>query len=57
MTLNQTWKNCIRMWEWIVEQTEKGHEYSVDDLKGQWLQDHGFNYINSNCFFCKYDVG
>ena len=56
MTLNQTWKNCLRMWKWI----DKVWEFDgapVEVLKAVWMDDHGFEAtIEEDCFFCEYDV-
>lgn len=56
MTLNQTWKNCLRMWKWIVKQVKKGRT-NVENLKEEWLEEHEFtNPLWSDCFFCDYDA-
>lgn len=60
LTLNETWKQCLRMWKWIVGQLDKGRcrvdDYeTIDDLKHEWVKkfwkgkqpDH-------DCFFCWY---
>jgi len=56
MTLNQTWKECLRMWKWIAGQRNKGSTLDVEGLKEQWLVDHGYDpgVIYFQCFFCGY---
>lgn len=64
MTLEETWEQCEKMWNWI----SRRYQYlilfpkhpSVSDLKWQWLQK---NYSSSTeecpealCFFCEYAV-
>ena len=55
MTLDQTWTNCLRMWKWIDKVWKPG--MSVVVLKKEWLEKWmpAAN-INSDCFFCEYDV-
>lgn len=55
MTLNQIWKNCLRMWKWIAKVWKPGMD--VESLKNQWLWKRfpELN-VNSNCFFCDYQV-
>ena len=56
MTLNKTWKECLRMWKWIVKQVDKGDETGVEALKKEWLRTHGYDeYVSGSCFFCDYD--
>lgn len=53
MTLNQTWKNCLRMWGWIDKVWTP--EMDVGKLKKEWLDKHKPGVVlNSNCFFCDY---
>lgn len=56
MTLDKTWKECLRMWKWIVKQIDKGTDESIGTLKVQWLDEHGYgnNNIQAGCFFCHY---
>lgn len=54
LTLNQTWRECIRMWKWIVKNCD-GNSRLVEVLKAQWLKGHGYTKVDSNCFFCEYD--
>jgi hypothetical protein len=57
MTLNQTWKNCLRMWKWISEEWDCISSADVCQLKRQWMVEYmpGVPLI-SNCFFCDYDA-
>ena len=54
MTLNQTWKNCLRMWKWIVSEWKPGMD--VESMKVEWLSKRkpSLN-LESDCFFCQYD--
>lgn len=54
--LDKVWKNCLKMWKWIVQQIDKGSELGVERLKMQWLETHGYKdkYIIAACFFCDY---
>lgn len=57
MTLNKTWKLCLRMWKWISEEWAKElNTKSPETLKRQWLQDNGFDFreIYLECFFCEW---
>ncbi len=62
--LNQSWKNCRRMWKWVSENLPE--EFSKIDLvkkeevirklKAKWLKDNRFTKrISQDCFFCEYD--
>ena len=56
MTLNQTWVLCLRMWQWIAKEWEKGN--SVDKMKERWLEKNGYDIdIVLDCFFCDYANG
>lgn len=55
MTLDETWKNCLAMWEWIAEKWAQGYR-DIHKLKGEWLTEHGFgeeDNVRCNCFFCE----
>lgn len=63
MTLNETWKNCLRMWKWIVEQIDDKKQLNDNNydnhfmphLKEEFLKKHHFTKkIESDCFFCEY---
>ena len=58
--LDQSWKNCRRMWKWISENLPE--EFSkfgqakkdevIRKLKAKWLKDNQFTKeIPQNCFF------
>ncbi len=58
MTLNQTWKNCLRMWKWIAKvcDSEEGRRVSIRRLKIRWMDTHMPDvHIEADCFFCKYN--
>lgn len=61
LTLNQTWKYCLQMWEWIAKQVAKaikeGRSWDIEDLKEEWMKNHPRfdGEIDHNCFFCEYD--
>jgi len=44
------------MWKGIAAKKKKGSEEEVGELKGIWLEEHGFEdiEIKANCFFCEY---
>lgn len=48
--LNETWELCMKMWKWIVKVYDSS--VSVNTLKARWMQKHGFEGIECNCFFC-----
>lgn len=57
LSLDETWKLCLKQWEWIAEQAclERG-KVNVTALKHQWVNDHGFGLTKTGvaCFFCEY---
>ena len=54
MMIDEIWKQCIKMWRWIVRQIEAGDERTIHKLKRTWLQEHGFSpSIHGACFFCE----
>ena len=55
MSLDETWKNCKDMWQWIAEQIENGSDKGIGTLKHEWLNDNGYEgYLKYDCFFCTY---
>ena len=60
MTLNKTWKECLRTWKWIAEVVKRGStncgKNCVCVQKEKWLKENGYdsNEIENNCFFCHY---
>lgn len=52
LTLDKTWKLCMAVWDFIDENPNK----DVDRLKAQWLQEHDFEDVLCDCFFCEYDI-
>lgn len=63
LTLNQTWRECLKMWKWIVEQIDfktfhkiKNKTRYIERLKREYLKSINLdNVIMMNCFFCEYD--
>lgn len=58
INLDETWKLCLSMWEWIVEKRKEDGTLSVILLKEKWLQKHSFKKgsVTNDCFFCEYVV-
>lgn len=58
LTLEQTWKNCLKMWEWIVEEYEQQACPDFDDieaLKQRWCKENNWaKKLFCNCFFCQF---
>ena len=63
--LDRSWKNCLRMWEWIIhnlpegfsEAGEETKDFIIYHLKQDWLKDNNYNRkISQNCFLCDYDM-
>jgi hypothetical protein len=59
MTLEKTWKECLRMWKWIANAKLGGNGYSlknldVVELKHIWLAANNIEYMFNDCFFCGY---
>lgn len=59
ISLEQTWRLCLKMWKWIALKYLENPQRSVNNLKQQWLDENGFdsNPIQSGCFFCHYKGG
>lgn len=56
LTLDETWKQCLKMWRWIVKQ-KKLHPYSeVNVLKRKWFRKYSPRDSKlAHCFFCDYN--
>lgn len=55
LTLNQSWKRCLRMWKWVIEHLEEFNG-EVFDAKVAWIKQYFFNEgLKENCFFCEYN--
>ena len=61
LTLEESWKYCLKMWKWIKEESKKVElhegEYlflKIEELKREWLKLNKMDEIYNNCFFCKY---
>ena len=61
LTLDETWKQCLKMWRWIVREVGKREITSplsageITDLKREWIAANGFKRMLNDCFFCAYD--
>jgi hypothetical protein len=45
------------MWKWIAEQWDDGDDdQDVNKLKETWLDEHGSQPIEDDCFFCDYGL-
>ena len=54
LTLNETWRLCLKMWKWIAEQVKAGRIEGVERLKGEWLEKNWTGEpLENDCFFCK----
>ena len=51
--LNETWRFCLQLWRWVAKQVRAGRT-DVEILKKEWLKEHDFDDVWSNCFFCEY---
>ena len=50
-TVDEVWKECLRMWAWIDKHLE---EDDITSLKYKWMNNNYEGvYINENCFFCE----
>ena len=57
LSLDETWKNCLKMWRWIAKEKKANSRLWVNVLKRKWLLRHNFSGpIRSHCFFCEYAV-
>ena len=62
MTLEKTWKECLRMWKWIAGVKSGEFDYSEVEglsallLKTIWLTANGYGPVDifNDCFFCDY---
>jgi hypothetical protein len=56
LTLDLTWRECLRMWKGTAEEIRKGSTLDVDQLKREWLIGNGYknNYPVYDCFFCDF---
>lgn len=55
LTLNQTWRKCLKMWKWIVENLNKDED--VDELKDRYVEEKlkGDVDIYNGCYFCDWN--
>lgn len=53
LTLEEAWKYCMDMWEWISENYEG--KLNAGNLKKKWLKKNRIKReISHDCFFCEY---
>jgi len=52
LTLNQTWRKCLKMWKWIVEHLDE--DKSVCDLKTDYLLLKTRESPTNDCYFCEW---
>jgi hypothetical protein len=54
--INDYWRECLRMWRWIVAQNPQTTRFlnNVIQLKREWLKKENYKKgtILGNCFFC-----
>ncbi|KKN77624.1 hypothetical protein LCGC14_0358990 [marine sediment metagenome] len=51
MNLNDTWKNCLKMWKWIAEQSSTR---GAIGLKHEWMKANNCDSLINDCHFCQY---
>jgi hypothetical protein len=51
LTLEQTWRECLRMWKYVAAKATKGCD--VPGIKERWCEDRGIH-PHCECFFCEY---
>ena len=55
LTLNETWRLCLKMWKWIAKQVRAGNQKSIESLKVKWLENNwAGGQVRAYCFFCEY---
>lgn len=55
LTLDETWKQCLRMWKWIAKRVKAGRKEGVEELKEEWLEKNWTGEpLKNGCFFCEY---
>lgn len=55
-TLDETWKHCLQLWKWIAGKIKATPDLDIIDLKGEWFEEHDFDNICDDCFFCDYTI-
>ncbi len=57
LSLDKTWKECIRMWGWIAKCVHQPYN-NVNTLKTKWLKANGYNWdeVKNTCFFCHHTI-
>ena len=55
LSLEQTWRYCLKMWKWIALKYIENPQRDVHDLKVQWSKENGLESPReSYCLFCQY---
>lgn len=55
LTLDETWRLCLKQWRWIAKQIRNGSTLPIETLKRHWVNYHCLGEdISGNCFFCEY---
>ena len=53
LSLDETWRRCLKMWKWIVENSDND---DVPCLKKRYFQENRrFKEPEELCYFCEYD--
>jgi len=53
ITLNETWKRCLAMWQWIVKELKARPEADISELKEEWVdKNHPEDLAGTLCYFC-----
>lgn len=57
LNLDQTWEQCIKMWEFVCRSLRHDPDQEVNVLKERWMRKNypPHVYVDYNCFFCDYD--
>lgn len=56
LTLNETWRLCLKQWKWLVKEIKAHPDANIHVLKRKWvkLQGYGEDGVDDDCFFCEY---
>lgn len=57
LTLDETWRECLRMWKFIAKERRKNRTIHPGTLKAKWFKRYykGRRRPSHLCFFCGYD--
>ena len=48
LTLDMAFDLCLEQWNWIKAEIETGSNIPIEELKGQWCRENGFDAISKN---------